>query len=63
MSKEVFYGLGGLVLGVLITVFIAQIAVNSSIMGMMGMMGDETDIESLRNASTPPDGCHDGPDA
>lgn len=33
------YGLGGLVLGVLITVFIAQTAVNSSNMGMMQMMG------------------------
>lgn len=39
MPKEVSYGLGGLTLGVLITIFVAQSAVNNNNMGMMQMMG------------------------
>ena len=43
MSKEIQYGLGGLVVGVLITVFVASTAVNSGNNGMMRMMGMNTD--------------------
>lgn len=43
MQKEVLYGLGGLVIGVLIAVFVASSAVNSGNSGMMRMMGMNTE--------------------
>lgn len=39
MKKEYQYGLGGILLGLLIGVLIAQNAVNNNRVGMMGMMG------------------------
>ena len=43
MPEEVLYGIIGLLIGVLITVFVASTAVNSGNTGMMNMMGINTD--------------------
>ncbi|MBI2022642.1 DUF305 domain-containing protein [Candidatus Daviesbacteria bacterium] len=39
MSKEILYGIIGLLIGVMVTVFVAQTAVNTNNSGMMRMMG------------------------
>ncbi len=46
MKKEYQYGLGGILLGVLIGVLVAQNAVNSNRVGMMQMMGMRTQAGS-----------------
>jgi len=38
-NKAILYGIGGLMIGVLLTVFVASTAVNSNNSGMMRMMG------------------------
>ena len=43
MPKEVLYGIIGLLIGVLITVFVASTAVNNGNTGMMSMMGMNTE--------------------
>lgn len=43
MQKETVYGLAGLVVGVLLTIFIASSAVNNNNQGMMRMMGMSTE--------------------
>ncbi len=45
-NKMMLYGIGGLVVGVLLTVFVASMAVNSNNQGMMRMMG--MDISTTR---------------
>ena len=39
MSKEILYGLGGIIIGLIVGVLLAQNAVNYNRTGMMGMMG------------------------
>ncbi len=39
LSKEILYGIIGLLIGVMVTVFVAQTAVNTNNSGMMRMMG------------------------
>ena len=39
MSKEILYGLGGIIIGLIVGVFLAQNAVNYNQTGMMRMMG------------------------
>ena len=43
MPKEVLYGIIGLLIGVLITIFVASTAVNNGNTGMMSMMGMNTE--------------------
>ena len=50
MPKEVLYGIIGLLIGVLITVFVASTAVNNGNIGMMSMMGMNTErMEKKKN--------------
>ena len=49
MSKEVSYGIVGLAIGVLLTVFLASNAVNNNMSGMMQMMGMRTQSNISRN--------------
>src|SRR3972149_3762732 len=39
MAKEILYGLGGIIIGLIVGVLLAQNAVNYNRTGMMGMMG------------------------
>ena len=51
MNKEILYGIVGLFIGVLITVFVASNAVNKSNTGMMRMMGMHTQINNTQNGN------------
>src|SRR3990167_6721262 len=51
ISKEILYGLGGIIIGLIVGVFLAQIAVNYNQTGMMRMMGMRSQNNSMASST------------